>query len=183
MTPTAKRVFAYLVDVEKGLSMDPNDRGNWTGGRVGVGELRGTNYGISAAAHPTLWIAALSLEDAQALFEGEYWNAIQGDQLPYPLALCLADDAYNHGVDLAVRTLQHVLGVIVDGKMGSKTTARAKAADTYTTVVSFQAARAMEYAQDPNVARYGADWFRERVLGTTLAALIPGGIRGAQSSD
>ena len=33
---------------EGGLSLDPNDRGNWTGGKKGSGELRGTKYGIAA---------------------------------------------------------------------------------------------------------------------------------------
>lgn len=181
MTPECKRAFAYLVSVEKGLSLDPNDRGNWTGGRVGVGELRGTKYGVSAAAHPDLDIPALTVDQAQQLFESEYWNTCRCDEMPYPLALCVVDDAYNHGPDLAIRTLQHTLGVPVDGKMGPQTLGKAQGAGP-PLVLAFQAARALEYAQDPNVARYGADWFRERVLGTAFAALVPGGLRNAQPS-
>lgn len=182
MSHACDTVFAYLVEVEKGLSLDPLDRGNWTGGRVGVGELRGTKYGISAAAHPSVNIAALTLTEAQAFFEAEYWTPIQGDKLPYALALCVADDAYNHGVDLAVRTLQHTLGVAVDGKMGPQTVAATRTQETARLVLEFQAARALEYAHDPQVARYGHTWFRDRVLGTTLAALYPGSVGGVQTA-
>lgn len=41
---------------------DRNDKGNWTGGRVGVGQLKGTKYGISAAAYLHLGIKSLTLE-------------------------------------------------------------------------------------------------------------------------
>lgn len=179
------QVFSYLVrpEVEGGLSLDPQDRGNWTGGRVGVGELRGTKYGISAAAHPDLDIAALTLAAAQGLFEREYWNPIQGARLPAPLAVCVADDAYNHGVDLAVRTLQHVLGVRVDGQVGEQTLQAANAhKDPLGLLLDFQAARALEYLQDPEASRYAKGWVRARILGTTLAAIGPGGILGAQST-
>lgn len=41
-------VFERLMPHEGGFQCDPKDRGNWTGGRVGVGELKGTNRGIAA---------------------------------------------------------------------------------------------------------------------------------------
>jgi len=129
--------------------MDPRDKGNWTGGRVGVGELRGSKYGISAAAHPAIDIANLSLEGAKALFESEYWRTIRGDELPYPIALCLADDAYNHGSPMATRNLQQALRVTVDGHFGSGTLAAALRANVRELVKEFQAQRALDYARDP----------------------------------
>ena len=52
--------FAY----EGGLSMIRFDPGNWTGGKVGVGALNGTNFGIAASSHPTLDIKALTRAEA-----------------------------------------------------------------------------------------------------------------------
>jgi lysozyme family protein len=38
-----------LIEHEGGFQNDPDDSGNWTGGKVGVGELKGTKWGICAA--------------------------------------------------------------------------------------------------------------------------------------
>lgn len=61
------RAFANVIDAEKGLSMDPNDPGNWTGGAKGKGELNGTRYGISAMSYPKEDIARLTLGRASTL--------------------------------------------------------------------------------------------------------------------
>jgi lysozyme family protein len=47
------KAFQIVINVEKGFQDDPGDGGNWTGGAVNRGLLRGTKYGISAAClHP-----------------------------------------------------------------------------------------------------------------------------------
>lgn len=170
MSDASSKAFAYIVGVEGKLSLDPNDRGNWTSGRVGIGFLKGSKYGISAATYPDLDIANLSSADAQKIFESKYWTAIRGDELPYSLALCVADDAYNHGPGTATQTLQHALGVAVDGKLGNGTVAATHAANLRTLVKTFQGLRGVAYAGDPNVSKYGTDWFRERVVGTAIEA-------------
>lgn len=113
--------FAVVVGIEGKLSLDPEDRGNWTGGQVGVGELKGTKYGVSAAAYPLLDIANLTLADAQALAKREYWDKIAGDVLPYGTALCLFDFGYNAGIHESVRVAQRALGLQDDGVQGPLT--------------------------------------------------------------
>lgn len=88
---------AIVAGIEAGLSMDRNDKGNWTGGAVGAGELKGTKYGISAAAFPTTDIAALTLDQARALRKSKYWDVIGAAQLPWAMALCTYDCAINQG--------------------------------------------------------------------------------------
>jgi lysozyme family protein len=44
------RCFAFTLGAEGGYSNNAADPGNWTGSAIGSGELRGTKYGISAAA-------------------------------------------------------------------------------------------------------------------------------------
>jgi lysozyme family protein len=80
-TPEFNESFNRLIDVEKGLSNDPNDPGNWTGGRVGAGILKGTKYGISAATYPHINIADLTVDDAKAIYWNDWWIAIAAGDL------------------------------------------------------------------------------------------------------
>jgi len=50
-------IFDFVVGSEGGFTDNPADPGNWTGGKIGAGECRGTRFGISAGAHPDLDIA------------------------------------------------------------------------------------------------------------------------------
>lgn len=65
-------IVAAVFTMEGGLSLDRNDRGNWTSGTVGVGELKGTNYGISAMAYPSLDIKNLTKEQATNIYVTDY---------------------------------------------------------------------------------------------------------------
>lgn len=88
--------FKLLIDNEGGLSMDPNDNGNWTGGRKGYGVLKGTKYGISAAQYPNLEIKNLSLSDAKAIYQRDYWKPFGCDKLSFPKAFQVFDAGVNH---------------------------------------------------------------------------------------
>jgi lysozyme family protein len=103
------------------LDLDPQDRGNWTSGRVGVGELRGSKYGIAAAFHPDVDIASLTRAEAEAIYRREYWAPIRGDALPGPLAVMVLDAAINCGVGAAARLVQQAVGVFEDGVIGAMT--------------------------------------------------------------
>lgn len=113
--------FRVLVGEEGGYSDDSHDKGNWTGNVVGVGELRGTKYGISAGSFPSLPIKSLTLDQAKLIYHGKYWSVIHGDSLPPPLALIMFDAAVNNGVFRATQWLQHCLGIVEDGKFGPVT--------------------------------------------------------------
>lgn len=99
------KALDFVEVAEGGYSDDPNDTGNWTGGAKGKGELRGTQYGISAAAYPTLDIKALTKDEARAIYKRDYWDRIDGDDLPWPLSLVAFDHAVNAGVGRARKTL------------------------------------------------------------------------------
>jgi lysozyme family protein len=87
---------------EGGYTADPNDIGNWTGGEVGAGELKGTKWGISAASFPHLDIKNLTVTEAASIYEERYWEAISGDKRPFPEALVVFDFAVNSGVSRAL---------------------------------------------------------------------------------
>ncbi len=115
------QAFAIVVGEEGGYGANPADPGNWTSGQAGKGECRGTKFGISAAAYPTVDIAALTLEQAQEIYRRDYWNRVGGDTLPAPLAVLVFDAAVNSGIAHAVRWLQVAAGAKPDGVMGPAT--------------------------------------------------------------
>lgn len=155
--------FAKVIDVEKGLNLDPQDDGNWTGGKNGVGELRGTKYGISAKAYPHLDIAKLTLDQAKETYRVDYWNLVHGDKLPDPLSHFVFDAAVNQGVSAAIFMLQTALKVKVDGKIGPKTIAAAQSSDNET-CANFMMLRAFRYMSTINFGRYGPGWFNRLFL-------------------
>ena len=111
---------------EGGLSLIRSDPGNWTSGKVGVGELRGTNYGIAAHAHPNEDIRNLTKKRAGEIYRKKYWTVIRGNDLPVGIDLVTMDPAVNSGPSRGVRWLQEAIGSTPDGKMGPRTIARSK---------------------------------------------------------
>lgn len=109
------------LNIEGGLSLDPKDKGNWTGGKEGKGELKGTNCGISAAAFPNEDIANMTPEHAKELYRKYYWDKNKCDYLPDWASVAVFDFSINSGVIPAAKVFQTVLGVTVDGKIGNQT--------------------------------------------------------------
>jgi len=90
--------LSFTLRWEGGFQNDPADSGNWTGGKVGVGALVGTKYGISAASYPNLDIPNLTLAQAGEIYRRDYWNALNLDTLEdYRMALLMFDSAVQHG--------------------------------------------------------------------------------------
>jgi lysozyme family protein len=112
---------AFTAPAEGGLSMDPNDPGNWTGGRVGAGVLMGTKFGIAAADHPGVNIAALTPAAAQAIRQAEYWTPNGCDGMPSGVDLMLYDEDVNAGNHRSALILQGVLELVQDGSIGPVT--------------------------------------------------------------
>ena len=121
MNSSFEKAFTIVVSHEGGFDETREDPGNWTSGIVGTGRLRGTKYGISAAAYPRLDIAQLTLDQARTIYQRDYWLRIRGDDLPSALALLVFDAAVNSGVRAATRWLQATVGASVDGLFGPVT--------------------------------------------------------------
>mgnify|MGYP000629634277 CR=1 FL=1 len=118
---TFEECFERVVGHEGKLSLARSDAGNWTGGKVGKGKLRGTMYGISAAAYPSENIAAVTLDRARELYRRDYWGPAGCDAMPAELRSHLFDLAVNSGVTTAIECLQAAVGETVDGILGPLT--------------------------------------------------------------
>lgn len=129
-------MIAQILELEGELSMDPDDPGNWTGGAKGLGDLKGTKYGISAAAFPSLDIQGLTRAKAIEIYAREYYHNPGIDKLCPALQLTTLDAVIQHGSgsskaarDGGIRFLQRALKVPDDGEIGPQTVAAAAAVD------------------------------------------------------
>jgi lysozyme family protein len=159
-TPEFNESFNRLIDVEKGLSNDPNDPGNWTGGRVGAGILKGTKYGISAATYPHINIADLTVDDAKAIYWNDWWIAIAAGDLHPAIVYQMWQFAVNAGMVNAKRGLQSAVGAAQDGVIGPRTLAAVRAAELNDIILGFNAFMLEYYADLSTWDRYGKGWAR-----------------------
>jgi lysozyme family protein len=148
--------IGFTLRCEGGFTMNPEDRGNWTGGEIGVGLLKGTNFGLSAASYPHLNLRDLTPEAADAIYRRDYWQPVSGDELPAGLDVMVFDQAVNAGVGASVRLLQAALAVAVDGQMGPRTRLAARRADARGVILRLsQAQRAVCEAGTEKVFQHG----------------------------
>lgn len=165
MTPFERAIsFILRPDIEGKSSKDPNDPGNWTGGKVNVGTLNGTMYGISAAAYPLLDIQALTREQCIAIYKADYWDKCKCGQMPSPIAIGVFDCAVNQGPDTAAHLLQEAVRVKRDGVIGMVTLGAVQKANLKETLAMFTALRCKRYATSKNFHLYGNGWLRRAAL-------------------
>ena len=115
------QAFDRLLANEGVLSLNERDRGNWTSGIIGVGELKGSKYGVSAMSYPDLDIANLTIEDSKKIYRRDFWDCGHMDEYDHTLAFQVFDFAVNSGVETALRKLQRAAGVADDGFIGPVT--------------------------------------------------------------
>lgn len=156
--------FLLRPDIEGGLSMNQNDPGNWTGGKLGGGTLKGTKYGISAAAYPNVDIQSLTPQTVKSLYFNDYWTKAGCHLLPAPIAFLTADAAVQHGPSQAVKFLQRALRLNDDGAVGPVTVGAARGAVTEDLVDAALAQRIKFYIQLPPSNDYAAGGWANRLV-------------------
>jgi lysozyme family protein len=169
---TFDEAFEKLIDPTRegaGLSLDPKDAGNWTGGECGKGTLKGSKFGVSARSYPGEDIAGLTLERAKAIYQRDYWGPAGCDAVPHGVKFDLFDMAVNSGVKAAVRTLQRAVGVDADGILGPQTLAALQVMPASRAIARFNGARLLFMADAPTWPAHGRGWAR-RVATNLLEA-------------
>ena len=147
--------IVFLLQMEGGYAEDLGD---------GAGE---THWGVTKRSYPDLDIRALTVDQARAIYQRDFYEALHLDLLPAPLAVAMLDTAANHGPATAVKLLQEALGVPVDGTIGPVTAAAAKAQPK--ALKALCVARLLRYSQNAQFARFGRAW-ANRVLDCYLYA-------------
>ena len=143
----------FVIEMEGGATItdDPNDPGGLT------------KYGISQRAYPHEDIRALTLERAEELYRRDYWDAVRGDEMPWPLCLILFDSAVNQGPQTSIRLFQRSQKLYEDGVIGPVTMKAAlKLGKRGTAAVV--TARLTHYLRSSKFALYGTGWYNRCVL-------------------
>jgi len=179
ITP-AESKFLDLIKLVEGTQLDltASDSGNWTGGSVGVGTLKGSKEGISAASYPTLDIANLTDETICFIYKTDYLDKVCFEQMPIAVGVIIADCAINQGVGAAKILLQQSVDVETDGYIGPQTL---EAVNKYNSnpdplVIEIAARRGLRYAQTNNLQTFGLGWFRRLQIVTAYAIKVSHGL-------
>jgi lysozyme family protein len=145
-----KTFMKSLKVAEGGFVDNPTDKGGKT------------KFGISQRAFPDVDIKNLTWEGAQAIYYKNYYEPIKGDQLPAKIAKLVLDYGVNSGVSRAVKDLQKLLRVTVDGKMGPKTIEAIMEEDEDELVKKYIAARRKNYERiiknNPSQKEFKKGW-------------------------
>lgn len=151
-------LFTRLIGNEGKYSDDKNDPGNWTGGRVNVGELKGTMYGLAANTYPDLDLKNLTLEQAKEIYFRDWWLKLGADHLEFAITWQLWDTAINSGMGNAKRLLQRAARVADDGQVGPMTIRSVNAMDRNDLLLRFNAQRVRHYTSLSTFATQGKGW-------------------------
>lgn len=162
--------FARLIGHEGGFQNDPQDAGNWTGGKIGVGRLVGTKFGISAQSYPDEDIEGMTLARAKQIYLRDFWNKCGCDSAPDGLKFDLFDTAVNSGQPRAIRFLQRAAGTVDDGLIGPATMWAIRNMDPERLFARFNGHRLDFLNDNPEQwARYGRGW-AQRIAENLMAA-------------
>ena len=162
--------FDRVIGHEGGYQNDKKDRGNWTSGQIGKGELKGTKYGLAAMTYPDIDIKSLTVSQAKAIYYEDWWVALSMDKLSKAIAYQMFDAAINHGASRANKFLQAAAGSKPDGIIGPKTIAAVKAADQNDLLLRFLAERLQFFTGIKTFDTYGRGWSRRVAENLRLAA-------------
>ena len=152
------KAFELLIGHEGDYTLHRSDPGNWTGGKVGVGVLKGTKYGIAANSYPNEDIKNLTLARAKQIYKRDYWDKVWGDKLPASLAFHVFDMAVNSGISRGVKLLQKTVGSKEDGIMGPATLRAAQAMEVNVAIMLYNANRLTFYTSLSTFATFGKGW-------------------------
>ena len=113
----ARKLMPFILKWEGGFVNDPLDRGGATN--------KGVTIGTFQSFYPGKTVDDLKrITDDQwlTIFKSGYWNPWQADQIKnQAIANILVDWAWASGARTAIRKVQELLGVSVDGLVGNET--------------------------------------------------------------
>ncbi len=160
-----------ILSHEGGYTNDPKDTGNWTGGRIQSGLLKGTKFGISAASYPSLDIRSLTMEDAILIYKRDWWDKYKyGIINAQDVSTRVFDMAVNMGAKAAHKIIQNCVNnlvpfvrqLVMDGILGPASFNEINSIPSCTLMVAIRLHQAAYYeaivARDPSKARFLKGW-------------------------
>lgn len=164
-----ERAFAHVLEMEGGYTDDPHDPGGPTNMGITLAVFAAWNKVKVNDHNRARLIRDLKRIDratVREIYRRRYWDTARCGELPAPLAVMHFDAAVNHGPGAAVRILQEVVGVAVDGKVGPDTRAAIAGMSLSDGLSAYGAVRERRYRTLPHFWRFGRGWLRR--VGATL---------------
>jgi lysozyme family protein len=158
---------AIVLRHEGGFVDHPRDPGGATNRGITLRTLRDWRGDDSLTAEA---VRDMTEEEAKEIYLARYWNPVRGDDLPPGIDLAVLDWAVHGGVGRAVRDLQTVLDVTVDGAIGRQTLDAARRADPAEVIRALCDRRLTRLRSRPHWDVFGRGWER-RVREIEEAAL------------
>lgn len=165
-----EKCFDRVIGHEGRFQDLPNDRGNWTGGKVGSGTLKGTKFGISAMTYPHEDIEGMTEERAKQIYYKDWWVKLGMDQFKPALSYQMFDAAINHGMSNATKMLQRAVGVPDDGIIGRVTRRGIDIMTLDDVLMCFLAERLDFMTYVGTWQTFGKGWARRIALNLKIAA-------------
>ena len=149
------RALARVLVYEGGVSDNPKDPGGLT--NKGVTQRTYNNWrsrkGLVSGS-----VRDMTDTEMQAIYREDYWDRVQGDQLPPGVDFCIFDAAVNSGVGSAATWAQGVVGLPPDGDLGPKTLTAIQAQDDVAFIQDYCARRLGTLERNPNWSEFGNGW-------------------------
>lgn len=140
---------------------------------------KATNRGVTQRTYdafrdlngkPKQSVRNIDNEEVWKIYKFQFWDAIHGDSIPSGLDYALYDFAVNSGPSRAVRFLQQLLGVTVDGVIGNHTLAAIKTHQNIEQLIISLCTNRWEWMKTLNTfSTFGKGWTR-RVMGDVIGA-------------
>jgi lysozyme family protein len=149
------KAFSIVVGEEGGYVNNPSDPGGETNWGITWPTLK---QAISLKIVPAdTTIKSLTADQAKLIYKSLYWDEVKGDQIAYPLDVCVFDSAVNQGIQPAIKMMQRALDTAQDGVLGVGTLALAAKARVWH-AARFMAYRDMRYHSTKNFDKFGEGW-------------------------
>ena len=150
------KCFALIIGNEGGFVDNPKD----PGGMTNLGVTR-RNWEIYLNRDVTeTEMRELTPEIVKPFYKSLYWDKIKGDQLPAGIDYAAFDFAVNSGVSRAIKILQQIAGVLVDGSLGPKSMEAIKSCNSKQTVEAICGMRLDFLKRLPTFETFGKGWSR-----------------------
>ncbi|HVX37096.1 MAG TPA: TIGR02594 family protein [Hyphomicrobium sp.] len=164
------KALAHVLEMEGGYSNDPYDPGGPTNRGITLDVYASfKNETVDDASRARLIAELKRISDAtvKTIYRQRYFDPAACTVFTAPLALMHFDAAVNHGVGAAIRMLQGVAGVTIDGEIGPETLAAIGARSLSDLLDDYAEARRTRYRALPHFWRFGRGWLKR--VDATLA--------------
>ena len=154
MKDNFEKCFHLVLGEEGHYVNDPRD----PGGRTNLGVTQRAWEAFLNRDVTEAEMRALTPEIVKPFYKLSYWDKIKGDQLPAGIDYAAFDFAVNSGVSRAIKMLQQIAGVLVDGSLGPKSMEAIKSCNSEQTVEAICGMRLDFLKRLSNFDIYGKGW-------------------------